>query len=271
MNLRTRVLGATSALVLSGGMVAFAAPAANAVITSTGSCSGSVSLAKIVPPLTDQTQFIKVAGALTKDSVTLTANAGFCAGTKAPIGLGAGQPPALMAPTAVAQALSGHSSCAQGATAQAADVNNAQTYSLNGKITYTFLNNLNTALIPKPWKLQVYIAATGFSTTAGPDVLNLTGMVVLGASVGSNVSGNVWENPAPKSVLPDKGYANSGYTPLSALALIGALGGCADGIANNVQMPGALAGSGVPQVLVGDGASPSLGSIATGLAFQQGQ
>ena len=76
MNLRTRVLGATSALVLSGGMIAFAAPAANAVITSTGSCSGSVSLTKIVPALTDQTQFVKTAGSLTTTRLTLPSNAG---------------------------------------------------------------------------------------------------------------------------------------------------------------------------------------------------
>lgn len=269
MNLRTRVLGATSALVLSGGMIAFAAPAANAAITSTGSCSGSVSLTKIVPALTDQTQFVKTAGALTINSVTLAKNAGFCAGTKAPIGLLAGQPPALMAPTAQASVLSGHSSCAQGATAIAADATNAQTYSLNGKITYTFLNNLNALALP--WKLQAYVAVNGFSLTAGPDVLNLSGMIVLGASVGSNVSGSVWFNPSVKSVLPDPGYQNSKYTPLTALAALAALGGCADGVPNNVQMPGALAGSGLGLVLVGDGASPTFGSIATGLAFQQGQ
>lgn len=268
MNLRTRALGATSALVLSGGMIAFAAPAANAVVTSTGSCSGSVSLTKIVPALTDQTQFVKTAGALTTNSVTLAKNAGFCAGLKAPIGLLAGQPPALMAPTAQASVLSGHSSCAQGATAIATDATNAQAYSLNGKITYTF-PNLNAKALP--WKLQAYVAVNGFSLTAGPDVLNLSGMIVLGASVGSNISGSVWFNPSVKSVLPDPGYQNSKYTPLTALAALAALGGCADNVVNNVQMPGAAAGSGLGLVLVGDGASPTFGSIATGLAFQQGQ
>ena len=125
--------------------------------------------------------------------------------------------------------------------------------------------------VVKPYKLQAYISVLGFSASAGPDVIDVSGMVVLGVSVGSNVSGSLWEDPSVKSVSPDKGYQNSGYTPLTGLQAIGALGGCADGVAGNVAMPGQPAGSGIPIVLVGDGSSPTFGSSATGLSFTQGE
>ena len=273
MNLKTRVLGATSALVLSGGMIAFAAPVANAVVTSTGSCTGSTTLTKLIPGLTDQTPAIKAVGAVTTDSVTLANNGGVCSNLGSRPGSSVPQPPGFVTPKAVSSALLGNSSCAQGASAKAADATNANAYSLNGKITTTMSQTYTDTIsgLVKPYSTQAYISILGFSATAGPDVVDISGMVVLGLSVGSNVSGSLWENPAKTAVTPDKGYKNSGYRELTALQAINALGGCADGIPNNVQMPGAAAGSGIPQVLVGDGASPTFGSTATGLAFQQGE
>ena len=270
MNFKTRVLGATSALVFSGGMIAMAAPAANAVVTQTGACNGSLTLTKLVPNLGDQTKATKASGAVTTDSVTLAKNGGVCSNlVNVPTVPGPGlQPPAFLNPKAISSVLAGNASCASGASAKAADANNAWAYSLNGKITTT-MSQIKTGTTP--WSTQGYISILGFSATAGPDVVDVTGIVVLGLSVGSNISGSLWENPALKAVTPDKGNGNSGYRALTALQAISALGGCADGTPNNVQMPGAAPGSGIPQVLVGDGASPTFGSTATGLKFQQGE
>ena len=254
-------------------MIAFAAPVANAVVTSTGSCVGSTTLTKLTPALTDQTKAIKAVGAVTTDSVTLAKNGGVCSNMVSVPGSSVPQPPGFLTPKAVSSALAGNASCAQGSSAIAADANHANAYALNGKITTTMTQTYtdSISLVVKPYSTQAYIAILGFSASAGPDVVDVTGMVVLGLSVGSNVSGSLWENPALKAVTPDKGYKNSGYRELTAIQAIGALGGCADGTPNNVQMPGAAAGSGIPQVLVGDGASPTFGSTATGLAFQQGE
>ena len=275
MNFRTRILGATSALVVSGGMLAVAAVPANAVVTSTGACTGSLSLTKIVPALTDQTKEVKAAGAVTTNSVTLAKNGGVCSNTVVDLNQNKypGQPPAFLTPKAVASVLTGSASCGSGASAQAADATYASRYTLNGKITNTMNETYTEPVtnVVKPYKLQAFVSVLGFSASAGPDVIDLSGMVVLGVSVGSNVTGSLWEDPSVKSVTPDKGYQNSGYTPLTALAAINALGGCADGIPNNVQMPGQPAGSGIPIVLVGDGSSPTFGSSATGLAFTQGE
>ncbi len=271
MKLHTRVLGATSALVLSGSMIAFAAPAANAVVTSTGSCTGSTTLTKLVPGLTDQTKAIKASGAITTDKVTLAKNGGVCSNLVSVPGSTTPQPPGFLNPVAITSVLSGNATCAQGATAKAADANSANAYALNGKITTTMSQTYTVGTVTKPYSTQGYIALLGFSATAGPDVVDITGMVILGLSVGSNISGSLWENPAKTAVAPDKGYKNSGYRELTALQAINALGGCTDGVVNNVQMPGAAAGSGIPQVLVGDGPSPTFGSTATGLAFQQGE
>ena len=275
MEVRTRLLAVAGAMAITGGMIATATSPAGAAVTPTGTCVGAVTLTKLTPALTDQTQEVKAAGAVTTNSVSTAKNGGACFNTVIDPGNGKvpSPPPATLTPKAVASLLTGSTSCAQGSSAQAADANRANAYTLSGKITYT-MNQTYTEIttgIVKPWKLQAFISVLGFSASAGPDVIDVSGMVILGASTGSNISGSLWEDPSNKSVKPDTGYQNSGYTPLDALSAINALGGCADAVPNNVQMPGAAAGSGIPQVLVGDGSSPTFGSNATGLAFQMGE
>ena len=44
MSIKTKLIGGTSALVMAGGMLAFAAPAANAAVTTIGTCQNLLAL-----------------------------------------------------------------------------------------------------------------------------------------------------------------------------------------------------------------------------------
>ena len=93
MKLKSKLLAGTSTLVLAGSMMAAAAPAAHAVVTSAGSCGGSVLLLKIAATaypggpviakgtgLGDQTAPVKVTGNLAKDQTLKTVIGGVCTG-----------------------------------------------------------------------------------------------------------------------------------------------------------------------------------------------
>src|SRR6478609_6766322 len=83
LRLKTKLVAGAGSLVLATSMMAMAAPAAHAVVTHAGNCTGQVSLVKLSSPvkgvgLTDQTQrSIKVSGALAKDQTSkLVVNGG---------------------------------------------------------------------------------------------------------------------------------------------------------------------------------------------------
>jgi hypothetical protein len=246
-------------------MAAVAAPA-SAAPTVVGGCGGSVSLLKLTTAvkgvgLGDQTTFVKAAGNLAKDQTSKTAIAGNCAGVHRP-GDTHVPPPythATLTPKSQAAALSGNASCASGATAQAADASAAAAYPLNGKITWTFTQTYTDLITAgtKPFKMQADVAALGFNP-AGPDVLDLGGIVLSGINAGAQVSGNIWEDPVAKTGGAT-GY-NTGYELDAAPAL-----GCVDGTPNNANIAQVLSGGG------GATATSLLGSSATGLVFSFGE
>lgn len=257
MRLKTRLLAGASTLALAaGGILVAAAPAAHAAPTSIGGCQGAVLLGTITPALGDQTQIGVVAKTkILKDLTTKTAIGGTCATASRP-----GDPinppggAVLLNPKAEAASLSGNASCANGATAMAADANAAAAWPLNGKITWT-MTQLNA--LAKPWQIQADVEALGFSPT-GPDVLDIGGIVLKGAAVGAIVSGNIWFDPVSKTGGPT-GY-NTGYE----LDLTNALG-CADGTPNNASIATVLVGGG------GASSTSLLGSSATGAQFSLGE
>jgi hypothetical protein len=245
-------------------MVAVAAPA-SAVPTPVGACDSSVSLIKLKGPvkgsgLGDQTVPVKASGNLAKDQTTKVAIGGNCSGITNPLDTHipfAG--PLALTPKSQAVSLKGNASCASGATAEAADASAAAAYPLNGKITWTF-NETYTDLITakvKPYKMQAGIAALGFNP-AGPDVLDIGGLVLSGVNAGAAVLGNIWEDPVAKTGGAT-GY-NTGYELDAAPAL-----GCVDGTAGNANILQVLSGGG------GSSATSLLGSTAAGLAFQFGE
>jgi hypothetical protein len=272
LKLKTKVLGAASALALAGGLVSVAAPAI-AAVTSAGSCHDAVSLIKLTGPvkgqgLGDQTVPVKIAGNLAKDltTKTVTPNAGSCTGTVTRVGdahIPNGNNPALT-PKSAAVSFVGDQSCAQGATATAVDATKANAYTAYGKLTWTFTQNYNDLInaAPKPYKMQAAITLLGFNP-GGVDVVDIGGTVLSGASAGATVVGNIWEDPvvlAPHGTDPNTTLYKTGYN----VDLNDAIG-CADGTAGNANITAVLSsGGGTHNV------SP-LGGTATGLAFQFGE
>ncbi len=87
MRLKTKLLAGASTLALAGGVMLTVAPVAHATPTAVGSCQDSISLLKIKPALTDQTQVgVKIAGNLAKDQTTklVVNNGGTCTGIMRP-------------------------------------------------------------------------------------------------------------------------------------------------------------------------------------------
>lgn len=261
VSLKTRLLvGASTLTLAAGGMLVAAAPAAHAAPTVIGGCGGAVLLGTITPALTDQTQIGVVAKTkLLKDQTTKVAISGNCAVAVRP-----GDPiqPAgglanggTLTPKAEAASLLGNSSCANGATAVAADATAAAAWPLNGKITWT-MTQLNA--LAKPFAIQADVEALGFNAAAGPDVLDIGGIVLKGAGVGAIVSGNIWFDPVAKTGGPS-GY-NTGYELDLAQAL-----GCADGTPNNASIGTILSGGG------GGSSTSLLGSSASGAVFSLGE
>lgn len=247
MRLKTRVLAAVSTMAIAGGVLAFAAPAATAD-TPAGSCTGGQSLGKIVPPLGDQTQRVTVGTALLKNLATNTVIGGSCSGLvnafDDPTG---GGPVPTIHPKANASKLSGVASCATGATATAVDATKANAFPLTGKdtITATELNALG-----KNWQIQAYLTVKGFDPAAA-DVVEITGLIAKGPSLGATVGGKLYEDPVSKAPAT-KPPSGNGYQLDISQAI-----GCADGTPNNAT---------IATVQVGDGTS-LLGNPASGLSF----
>jgi hypothetical protein len=153
----------------------------------------------------------------------------------------------------------GNATCANGATAQAADATAADAYPLTGKITqkwaatYTDLLTLAT----KNFTSQAAISLLGFDPVL-PDVVDIGGTVLTGVNAGGTVSGNIWEDPVAKT-----GGA-SGYNTGYELDLASAAG-CADGTPNNANLLLVLSGGG------GASSTSLLGSATNGLSFDTGE
>lgn len=275
MKLKTKLAAGAGSLVMATSMMAMAAPAAHAVVTTVGSCTGQVSLVKISSPvkgvgLTDQTvRNVKVAGALAKDQTSkLVVNGGgtcngiYRAGDKhvpaPPVG---GGNTTVAATGLVSQSISllGNASCANGAAAVAVDATVADAYPLTGKITQKWTSTFTDLLTasPKNYASQSAITLLGFNPTL-PDVVDVGGLVLSGVNAGANVSGDIWEDPVAKT-----GGA-SGYNTGYELDLASAAG-CADTTVNNANLAIVLSGGG------GASGTSLLGSTTSGLTFKTGE
>jgi len=275
LRLKTKLVAGAGSLVMATSMMAMAAPAAHAVVTTVGSCTGQVSLVKLSSPvkgvgLTDQTaRSVKAVGALAKDQTSKllvngggTCNGIYRAGDKHVPSSAPGGGNTVVGPSALlTQSISllGNSGCANGATAVAADATANDAYPLNGKITQKWAATYTDLikLIPKNFTSQAAVSLLGFNPV-GPDVVDVGGIVLTGVNAGANVSGNIWEDPVAKT-----GGA-SGFNTGYELDLASAAG-CADGTPNNANILIVLSGGG------GASATSLLGSTTTGLSFKTGE
>jgi hypothetical protein len=89
--------------------------------------------------------------------------------------------------------LGGVASCVPNYSGPNAD----QQYPLNGKLTL-----VNVA---KTVKEQAYVRVTGFDTSAGPDIISITGIDVKGSMAGASVSAEVGFDPVVKALVNTPG------------------------------------------------------------------
>jgi len=284
------MLAGASALAMASGIIGVAAPAAHAVVTSAGTCTGAVSFVKLISPtkgvgLTDRTQDgIKVVGALAKDQTTKTVvnGGGNCTGhwrpgdTHNPGHLNTDVPLSLTA-KAQATALLGNASCGQGAD-QTGDTNyTTHNYPLTGKVTWTFNETYldPIANATKPYKMQADVSITGIGANGdGPDVVSAAGIVLSGVNAGATLAtfatagaahSSIWEDPVSKTGGAS-GY-NTGYEFDLATAA-----GCADGVTGTET--GTVGNANITQVLTGGGGASTnslFGGTANGFIFEFGQ
>jgi hypothetical protein len=276
VNLKTRVLAVAGSLAIAGGTIAMVAPAASAAPTPAGSCTGALVLGKVNPGLTDAPTNEVITTSVLKDTTTKAAIGGTCTGLVQDAQDQAlnGPPPATIHPSAIATKLVGTASCQSGET---------PVYPLTGKQSISSATNeLN--LLGKKWQVQAYITIQGFNPSA-LDVVDVTGLVAKGLSVGAVETATYWENPVVKSLDPegdgtnnptadganhlDDNILNSGYSVDDNFAL-NTLVNCLSGSA-----VGQIAPPGITMVAIGGGGasavSPILGSLAGGANFALGE
>jgi hypothetical protein len=251
--MRIRVVAAAGAVALTGVAAAFVAPAANATVTNVGNCRGQLVLNKFTPHLSDQTVVgTKIVGALLKDEDTLAVKGGVCTAVARPGDTHIPQPSGTLHPKAVGIAMLGNGSCAENATAVAADANKARAWSFNGTITWTMTETYVDLITGKthPYLIKAQSAVLGFNTGAyAPDSIDVGGIVSVGLVPGATVSGTVWEDPVTKNDSDNTDIYNVGYE----LDVNNALA-CADGTPNNAN---------VAQVERGGGGATSTSLIGT--------
>jgi uncharacterized protein YjdB len=267
--------GTATITATSGGFSATAALTVDA--PSAGSCSGALVLGKITPGLTDSPQNETITTSLLKDTTTKAAIGGTCNNLvqNAQDTALNGPPPAVIHPSAVATKLIGTASC---------QADESGTYPLTGKqTTSSATNELNN--LGKKWQIQAYITIQGFDPAA-LDVVDVTGIVAKGLSVGAVETGTYWENPVVKGTDPegdgtnnptadganhnDDNIFNSGYSVDDTNALNVLVGCLTASPQGEIPQAGAIT-----QVAFGGGGatalSPLLASTANGASFTLGQ
>jgi hypothetical protein len=221
-----------------------------------------LSLGSLTPALDDTNSLTVVKTKLLKDYIPSPATTigGTCTAGVGDVTRGnLVLPTQPMTPKAAAGKLTGISSCAQGATAEAA-ATPPPPWPINGKITLTMsqvwpVGNVDAG---KPVQIQTVVAFTDSFV----DTATISGIVAKGAMIGAQAIANVWQDPATPAPTTPFGYQNSKWDiDLAAASGLGTE--CADGTAGNVTIP-------IANVLVGDGISPLSGLSTTGFTFQVG-
>jgi hypothetical protein len=261
---------------MAGGMIAMAAPSASAAPTPAGTCTGGVVLGKINPGLTDAPTNEVITTSVLKDTTTKVAIGGTCNNMvqNAQDTTLNGPPPAVVNVGSIATKLVGTASCQAGETG---------VYPLTGKQTISSVTTQLNAL-GKKWQVQAYITIQGFNPSA-LDVVDVSGLVSKGLSVGAVETATYWENPVVKSLDPegdgtnnptadganhmDDNIFNTGYSVDDVFAL-NTLVKCLSG-----SPVGEIAAPGITAVAIGGGGatsiSPILGSSAAGASFALGE
>ena len=189
LNIKKRAAGLMAAAGLVTGLFAVGAPAAHA--TTVEQCGGFFFFGTLTPPLAaDGSNNPTVALMKSGKAGTVVWAPGFASSFALP-----GTPGGNSTGTCggafindstmlVGAKLTGSAGCVS--------TNTTNAYPLNGKLQLK-----NVALTVKE---QVYMRVAGFDTSAGPDVISLTGIDVKGSMPGASVSGEVGFDPVIKAL-----------------------------------------------------------------------
>jgi hypothetical protein len=265
LSIKTRLIGGTSALVLAGSMLAFAAPAAHAAVLSVGGCDnllalGTAKSTTVGDGITDKdNQDVSIAtkGVGTPSKTDPLGTCSFASGLSTP---NAAKPPV--------KGFSGTKHVAKWGTklfSPESDCNTSDTgdlteWPLNGSLSITF-SDLTAAL--KPEALTAQVTVDGFTDpdnnpgTPG-DVVSFHGLVIKGDAAGADVSGETEFDPTVKDKTQTTNTPYVGYQ-----YDLGNAGGCADATPANANITAFNNGS------VG-GQSQLLGLPVSGLDFTIG-
>jgi hypothetical protein len=239
LNIKKRAAGLVAAASLVTGLFAVGAPAAHA--TTVEQCGGFFFFGTLVPPLAgDGTVTTLVAQMKSAKAGTVVYTPGF--GSSFAIPGPAGGPNEGTCGGAfindstmtVGAKLSGSASCITTSTSG---------YPLNGKMAL--------ANVAKSVKEQAYIRVAGFDTTAGPDIISITGTDVKGLMPGASVSGEVGFDPVVKALVNGQGggpeLKNQYYFDNAQLtAACGSVGGTSVGLIFGTDTTTLLGSSGQP-------------------------
>jgi hypothetical protein len=197
LNIKKRAAGLVAAASLVTGLFAVGAPAAHA--TTVEQCGGFFFFGTIVPPLAGNGDVTAtVVGAKSAKAGIVVWTPGFASSFTIP------GTPGTTQQGACAGAFINDNTMVLGAKLSgAASCNSANTtvpipaYPLNGKLQ---IKNVLLTI-----KEQAYIRVAGFDTTAGPDIISITGTDVKGLMPGASVSGEVGFDPVIKALVNGQG------------------------------------------------------------------
>jgi hypothetical protein len=157
--------------------------------------------------------------------------------------------PSTLHPKAIALKFTGLASCTSTTSAIAADATKANAFALSGKVTIT-MTELDA--LGKPFQSAAYVTVKGYDPTKS-DVLQISGQVTKGASIGATVTARLYLDAVTKILPAVKPPAGNGYQADPTTG-----GHCTDGTAGNAS---------VLQAQIGDGTSLFGSTGVSGLSF----
>jgi hypothetical protein len=211
VNLTKRALAVAGVVAMAGGMITTDALPASATIVGlpAGSCGGAFMLATVTPGLSDTLSEQTMTTSLPKDITTHVPIGGTCIQMKERLQdeNARGAPPTSISVGSIATKLVGVWSCRADPTSNRTA---PSAYPLTGKQTITSVPT-QTDLLGKKWQIQSYITFEGFESTgfSNPDLVDVTGVVSKGLSVGAVETAKYWMEPVVKSVDPEGDGTNN--------------------------------------------------------------
>jgi len=197
VRLRTRALGALSALAVAGSLISVTAVAAHA--DEVANCSGATLIAATPstgPALTDTVGPVTMGVHAAKTVADGSVPKGTVLGGTCPTSIPPSGTSSPLHPKAIAAKWTGAISC------QELDYNASDgTYPLNGNLTITMTETIPATSPPKSYQIASYVK---IGSGDNLDTLSVSGIVTKGVAVGSLVGGSLWYDPVFKLMSPGK-------------------------------------------------------------------